>query len=212
MTNPMQINSTLPDTITVTGSANASSMPDMATFIIGIEQCHTDIVDLYRVVNETITQMIHLLRDNGVLERDILLEDVNVEYFEEADRETRISKRLVVTLRELSRLETLFELVIQNGSNTLYGLNYGLIDPSALETASRLAALEDAHDRAQSIADHLGFALGAVVTVTENALGRIPYSPGGHVMLYRDGSGSVIEPGTVVVSTSVTVTYRLANR
>lgn len=199
---------TSPYTITVTGFGDASAPPDMATLIVGVENGGSDITELYQEVNSTIATITAALEGAGVTDADMRTDglDVYVNRGGYEPEEIRVSNRIHITIRDLSKIEEIIDLVVQNGANSIYGLSFGLEENADIQTEARLGALDDARQRAESIAQHLGVELSEVISITEQAYGNVPMGGGGNAMMGLGGD-AVVEPGMVVFTMSVTVTY-----
>lgn len=208
-----QEDSAMTNTITVNGSGSASSEPDMATLVVGVEMSGQDILTVYGEVNTAIAEVMTALEALGIEDADMRTVglDVYVNPVQmgpnEFQNETRVSNRINITIRDLSQIEAVIDTAINNGANSIFGLQFGVSDASGLETEARSNALTDARSRAEEIASNLGVELGSVVSVTEQNGGNFPFGGGMNAMM-DTGGGAVVEPGQVSVSMTMQVTYR----
>ncbi|GAB5494267.1 MAG: SIMPL domain-containing protein [Phototrophicaceae bacterium] len=208
-----QESDTMPNTITVNGSGSATTQPDMATLSVGVEMFGQDILTVYGDVNTTISQVMTALEALGIEDADMRTVGLDV-YVNpsqmmgsEMQTETRISNRINITIRDLSQIETVIDTAISNGANSVFGLQFGVSDTSALQSEARANALTDARSRAEEIASNLGVELGSVVSVVEQSGGNFPFEGSMNAMLDM-GGGAVVEPGQVSVAMTMQVTYR----
>jgi uncharacterized protein len=202
------------NTISVVGTGTATGAPDMATISIGVERVNSEIASAYSEVNDNVASVIQALQDAGVAQEDIRTQNLNI--FSELtpspeDPNTnqinyRVSNQVFVTVRDIKQVDTIIDAAVNAGANTLYGFNQTLSDPTALEQTARANALDQAQNRAQQIADHLGVQLGDVILVSEGGFA----SPLGlETMDMRATGGAVIEPGQLTVSVTVQVVYAI---
>jgi uncharacterized protein len=124
----------------------------------------------------------------------------------------RAQNTVVLKMTDFERVGDAIDSATQNGANSVSSLNFQLSDAARdrLRTELLAEAGQNAKARANSIAQGLDLRLGAVHTVSEGQV----YFPG--PMYARaemmDAAGSAptpIEPGSVDVRASVSVTYRL---
>lgn len=205
--------STLPNTITVTGIGEGSAAPDMATVVVGVELTGQDITTVYSDVNTTLANIKTALEELGISPSDISTASLDIwvqpVFMGEGiptQNETRVGNRLNIIVRDLSMIEQVIDTAVGAGANAVYGLSFDLTDKSALEAEARTAALADANERAQQLATGVGVELGAVVSVVELNMGY------GYPMPFAEqaqggNGGAVIEPGQLTYTLQVTVTY-----
>ncbi|MEM9954287.1 MAG: SIMPL domain-containing protein [Chloroflexota bacterium] len=207
---------TTPMTITVTGMGSASAEPDMATIEIGVEIPNVDIAVAYSEVNDTIGTIIEALNELDIAREDIRTTGLNIfseggGFEAQAQNRFRVMNRLNVTVRDLDMIESVIDTAVSNGANTIFGLQFGISEPSALQSDARANALDDARTRAGEIADNIGVTLGDVVSVTELQGGGFPFPVSDMAMGNFGGAESaVVEPGTIGVQIQVEVTFNFS--
>jgi hypothetical protein len=209
-------------TITVNGSGSTSGDPDMATITLGVEQNSESIADAYSQVNETLDSVIQQLTEMGINENDIQTTDLSIftenrpptpmqqneSGMAEPQTSFRVMNRVTVIVRDLSMLEQVIDTAVSAGANNIFGLNFSIEDPSALEAEARVQALEEARTRAQQIADALNVELGAVQTVVEE--GDSFVRPAAESAAMDGRGGAAIERGQLSVTVNVRVSYAIA--
>jgi uncharacterized protein YggE len=207
---PAAAQETQVNTITVTGTGAAMARPDMATVEIGVEVPNTDIAAAYSEVNTRIEGIISALVELGIAREDIRTTGINI-YSEgipspdgQIENRYRIGNRVNVTVRDLSLIESVIDTAVNSGANTIFGLQFGISDRSAVEAEARAAALDDTRERAGQIAQNIGVELGDIVSVVENAGGYFPAFDG-----FGGGGASVVEPGQLNVNLSMQVTFAM---
>jgi len=57
-----------------------------------------------------------------------------------------------VTIRDINQIGEILAAVTEAGANNIYGVNFTVSDPAALEAEARAEAMADARSRAESLA------------------------------------------------------------
>jgi uncharacterized protein YggE len=122
----------------------------------------------------------------------------------------RASNTVSVTIRDLGRIGEVLGAATTAGADQMYGIEFKIEDPSALETRAREKAVADAKDRASRLATLNGVKLGRALSIVENP-GSRPQPTYGYEFREAAMSKVPVEQGSLVVSTSVQVIYELAN-
>ena len=95
------------------------------------------------------------------------------------------------------------------GANAIYGVNFSVADPAALEAEARAQAMQDAAERAASLAELGNVTLGGVTVISE-IVGQ-PVMPlgmgGGGYAMEQAASAPGISPGQLSYQVQVQVTY-----
>jgi len=99
--------------------------------------------------------------------------------------------------------------VTEAGANAIYGVNFSVADPAALEAEARAQAMQDAAERAASLAELGNVTLGGVTVISE-IVGQ-PVMPlgmgGGGYAMEQAASAPGISPGQLSYQVQVQVTY-----
>lgn len=206
------------NSITVSGSGQATGTPDVAYVNLGVDTVNASISEAVAQANATMQALIAALQEVGVAAEDIQTISYNVYPEDRFDPQTgsstgervyRVNNMLTVTVRDIAKVSDVMQAGLNAGATSINGLSFGIDDTSALEQDARVKAIEDARQRAQNLADALGVTLGAPIIVNE-ALG------GGGYPMYdmaqavgMGGAGPQITPGQLNVNVSVTVTFAI---
>lgn len=204
--------------ITVTGTGKASGTPDMVQVSMGVE---TQDQIVQKAVNDNQTQMNALLaklKDLGIPEKDIQTSSYNI-FSQHPSLSTgpdgkgdtgsilySVSNQVQTTIRDVSKLGNVLDQVVMDGANNIYGVTFGFSDPSKLETDARTKAVQDAGNRAQSLAKLEGVTLGTIISVNEVNSFPGPTFPAASSL---GGGGTPIQPGALEVIVSIQVTYTI---
>lgn len=201
------------DTITVQGSGSASGAPDVAYITLGMELRDPDVGAAVAAVNDGMAQVTDAIAAAGVALEDIQTVNFNV-WSEETYTDQgpsgeftyRVSSQVRATVRDISLVQAVLDAAIGAGANSIGGLNFGIDDSAALEQDARLAAIGDANQRAQAIADAIGVTLGDPVRVTEQRSGSPVYA---ELAYGLGGGGGGISEGQLSVTSVIEVEYAI---
>lgn len=164
------------DLITVTGRGTARGNPDMANVTVGVNVSNAEIGQAVEESNQTIEEITSALVGLGVEQAHIQTSNFNIWPEEVFDRETgqntgeriyHVDSTIHIRIEAIDMVGQILETAIESGANNVYGLSFGIQDPSTLAEEARAGAIGDARNRAEQIAQELGVELGQVVTATE---------------------------------------------
>ncbi len=212
-------------TLSVTGEAEASAAPDMATVNVGVTAEAATAAAATDQASAAMTAILVKLTTLGIDPADAQTSGLrltpryattvlgNTDYSTVNSYSAANDVRIKV--RDLSALGALLSGVIGSGANTLNGVEFGLQDPAALLDEARLAAVAEAQRRAALYAGAAGLTLGEIVQLNEN--GYSGYQPLQSAMM-RDGSVSEslsyevpVAQGQITVSANIAMIYALAD-
>jgi len=204
--------------ITVVGSGTASGVPNVAYVTVGVE---TQSDSVQQAVDDNGTKMAALLdslKALGIADKDI--RTTNYSLFTQRPSEIgpngttntgpivyHVTNQANLTIRDVSKLGDVLDKAVAAGANNIYGVSFGVDDPSQLQADARAKAMTDAKARAESLAKLAGVTLGDVESITENATVSGPILASAAAGL--GGGGTPIQPGQLDVSVSVQVTYAI---
>jgi len=154
-----------PNTITVQGYGEARGIPDMASINLGVNIDNADIAKAVQESNEKIADLTAALLGLGIEPPDIQTTGFNVfaDYRYDpvtgqstGERFFSVDSTLQVNVRNVDEVGKVLETALENGANNIYGLSFGIQDTDALTAEARAAAVDDARERAEQMAEKLG--------------------------------------------------------
>lgn len=205
-------------TVSVNGTGSIILTPDMATIFIGVQTEDDDAESAVERNNVQTQRVIDTLEAEGVAAEDIRTTNFSVYPRQDyVDGEISgvtyvVDNTVLVTVRDLEGLGALLDLAVKSGANTISGIQFDLTDREAANEQAMEAAVENAHLRAEILADAAGAQLGEVQSI------QAYISGGGGVMPYMErgiGGGAfavaetAISPGQMEVVVDVSVVYEL---
>jgi uncharacterized protein YggE len=162
------------DRIRVTGTATIKKSPDIATTQIGVQTFSEEIEPAIAENNEKSSAVQEALRQHGVEEKDMRTVSFNVfpqrDYKNDRPNEIigfQVDNIISVVLRDLASVGKTLQAAITAGANNISGVSFTLADPEPVTNEARTKAIEDARQRAESMAEAAGIELGKVISITE---------------------------------------------
>ena len=203
-------------TVTVGASASVEAAPDLTVVRVAVEATAESAEEARSTVAAAAERMRAALRDAGVPDENVSTEAFNVYPQYDYSDETRelVGYRAVHAYRvEVApdRAGEVVDLAVGNGATSVYGVSFELSDQARqdLREEALTAAVENARADAETVAAASNASLGDVRSISTSDGGD-----GGPIPFAEDrgagGASTVVEPGTVRVTASVTVVYDLS--
>jgi uncharacterized protein len=217
-------------TITVNGQAEIRVAPDEVLLTVGVETNNVDIAGARAENDERIRAIVEAATREGVGREHVKTEflDIQPRYQDEhTARRTFVGyfarRSLSITLRDVSRFESLLSAVLTAGANFIHGVDFRTTELRKHRDAARASAIRAAREKAADMAAALGVQVGAPVTVQEGYAGWYsPYSSwwggrGGNMAMQNvmqerrasAGGDDSLVPGQISVTATVTLTFEL---
>ncbi|MEZ4682507.1 MAG: SIMPL domain-containing protein [Caldilineaceae bacterium] len=164
-----------PGTITVVGEGKVRIKPDIARIQIGVEVMMPSVKEASAANKERLDVVLAALQEQGIDETDIQTSGFNV-YAErfgpngplpDDQINYRVSNNVSVVVRDLDTLGAVLDAAIEAGANNIYGVEFSLDDPSAIESEARKSAVADAQAKADELAELTGTSVSNVISVSE---------------------------------------------
>lgn len=207
------------DTLTVYGYGEARANPDMATVTVGVSISNAEISSAVQESNATIAEISAAMTELGIAPEDIQTTGFNVWPEDVWDPETgqptgekryHVDSTMQINIRNVDGVGRALESALTHGANNIYGLSFGLQETAELAEQARRAAIEDANNRAQSMADALGLTLGEVSSASDQSGGTVyPYFVSAGMGLGGGGGEPPISQGQMAVNVTVNLTYQI---
>lgn len=208
--------------ITVVGEGKVSVAPDVAEANVGVEVLAPTAEEATEEAKERMTAIMAALQKAGIAEKDIQTSNYSI-YFErypevramveagpsEVEGNYRVSNMVRVKIRDLDKIETVLDQVIESGANNVYGVNFTVDDLSEVRSEARGKAIANARAKAQELADLNAVNLCEVLQISEVIGGPFPVIGMPMVEEYAVGVGP-ISPGELELSVQMQVTYAIA--
>ena len=204
--------------LTVTGEGTIPAAPDMATVMLGVTS-QADTAGAALAENSSqVAAILARLTAAGIQARDIQTSGLSLNpQFDYAKSDSGqlpdilgyvVTNAVTVQVRDLPKLGTLLDQVVQGGANTLNGLTFGLSDPAPSLDAARKKAVADARRKAELYATAAGASLGQVLALTETS-GYASPAPMFRMAADTASEAVPVASGELGITATVTIEYEL---
>ena len=201
-------------TVSVSGVGTATVVPDTASVQLGVTVTEDTLTAAQASASTQMQAIIDSLTAAGIEEKDIQTSSYYVSVVQNYDSNGnpsevtsfQVQNQVNVVIRDISNVGDVLDGAVAAGANTIYGVNFYVDDSTAAASQARVLAVQDAHQRAQELAEAAGMSLGPVVSITEGYSSGPVYGRGGHA---GAAPSTPIQAGTSTVEVDVTVVYQL---
>jgi uncharacterized protein YggE len=204
-------------TLRLTAEGETKIVPDMATISLGVSNEAATAGSALQENAQEMAKVVAALRAAGIAERDIRTSQlsVNPQYAYKPNEPAqltgyRAANQVTVTVRDLTRLGPTVDACVRAGANTVHGISFGLIDPSAAEDQARLAAVKALQAKAELYATATGYHVLRLVSLSEGGGGALPPLPVPMAAVRMDKASSPVSPGEETVRIEVDGVFELA--
>ncbi len=205
--------------ISVSGQGIITVVPDLARITLGVEATADSAAAAQQDAATKMDAVVAQLKAQGIPDKDI--RTVRFDLSPDYDYSTRtpvlkgykVTNLVVVTLREVSKVGSLLDAVVNSGATRLQGISFSTSDPSAASAQGREEALKNAQSKAEQLAKLAGVTLGAPISIEETTSAPpTPVDIAQKAAAAPSASGAFqtpINPGSQEVTTTVHVVYSI---
>lgn len=207
--------------ITVTGQGSVSAKPDLAVLSFSVRSRAATAGDAFAAASREMNEVLAAIEDQGVAARDRQTGQVSLSPVYGRDEQRGFQDRsrivgyeaynsLTVRLRDIESAGAVIDAAVRAGANGLDSFRLGFDDPKALQDEARIAAVENAMEKASAMAEAAGAKLGDVITLST---GGSTSGPQPMVRMQADmamaEAAPMIEAGEQDLQVTVSATFRL---
>ncbi|MCG3142699.1 MAG: 26 kDa periplasmic immunogenic protein [Anaerolineae bacterium] len=203
--------------IVVSGTGRASGAPDQATISIGVQITAPTLAEATKQAAATMTQVLEALKKQGVDDKDIQTSAYNVNpitnYKEGQTPQItgyQVMNVVTVTVKDLKQVGNILDAGMSAGANYLGGVSFSIADPKPLETQARTAAVHDAQQKAQTLADAAGVKLGRVLSIAEGVASNPLPVMYRSAMVADAAAPGPVQAGSLDVNVNVEMRFEIA--
>jgi uncharacterized protein YggE len=204
--------------ISVTATGQVPIQPDIAFITIGVHSSSEDVAIALNENSRQIDRVTQILKDQfQIAENDIQTANFNLygqDQFNSMGEQIvtySVDNSVYVTVRNLDMLGEILNAVVQNGANSIWGIQFDIADKSAALDEARTLAVKNAQEQAETLAEAAGLTLGEIQSIVFNGNGYptqyfwgVGGGGGG-----EDTSSVSISAGQLTISVNVNITYEL---
>jgi uncharacterized protein YggE len=210
----------------VTGSGKVVSIPDVAEFSVSVlTQGGKDIASLQSQNSSKVNGAIDFVKSSGVDKKDIQTSAYSIEpryqYFSCPANAAAcppsqivgytVSQTVTIKVRDFAKVGDILSGIVGKGVNSVSSLNFTMDDPNAPQTEAKAKAIQDAEERAKTLAKAGNFTLGRLLSIEDQS--PIVYPTFAALNAGAGGKSAAtpptIEPGSEEVTASVTLRYEI---
>lgn len=203
--------------IHVIGQATVKTAPDIAQAQLGVQTFAVSLDEAIAENNSRADAVLAALNASGVAAADIQTQAFNVQPQRDFSKENSIGEivgywvnnTVAVTLRDLNTVGNVLQESIAAGANSVYSLVFTLDDFEAVRSQARVAAMEDARQRATSLAQAAGVELGKPIRIDEANYGGPVYQRGAFDEAATPGAAVPVAPGDLEITAQVDVVFEI---
>ena len=196
-------------TITVEGVGTARGVPDTAQLSFGVEERAATAQAALAAAGDKMRRILAALRQAGIAKADLQTQDVSV-YPRTTDSGApdgfSASTTVSATVHDVSRTGRVIDAAVAAGADNTSGPELSRVNTTSLTEQALRDAFQNAHEKAQALAQEAGGQVGELLRIEEN--GQAP-QPEPYFRAAALDQSTPIARGTQTVQASVTVTFSL---
>ncbi len=209
-----------PATLSLTGAGEVSAKPDMAVINSGVVTEAKAARDALNANNAAMTEILAAFKRAGIAEKDLQTAGFSVEpqYYRPRPGKDgrveppriigyRVSNRLSIKVRDLSKVGGLLDLSVSLGANQVSGIAFTIDDDEPLVDEARKQAMADAIRKARLYADAAGVSLKRIMSIVESFSRRppVPFA----ARLTAEAAAVPVAAGELSLTAEVNVTWEI---
>jgi uncharacterized protein YggE len=202
--------------VEVTGDGEVLVAPNAVLFELGVETLKPELDASRRENDKRVSAVLDLLRSSGIDDKYIQTDFVQVEpeYIYKDDEEPvfrgyTVTKSIMVTLHDLTKLETLIASLLQSGITNIRDYSLRTTEFRKYRDEARLLALKAAREKAEAAANALGQKIGRPIRITELPDVDVPFSSNLSAGYEALISGQTFAHGRIGIHARVQVSFAL---
>jgi len=168
--------------IFVSGTGKVRLKPNIATASIGVEITAGTLAEATTQANAKMNAIVEKLKGLGIAEKDIQTTNYGVYPITQQPKPGvtatisgyRVNNQVSITIRKIDDAGKVLDAMVAAGANNIYGISFGVDDPTPYQQQARAAAIKDAQDKAAQLAKAANVALGKVISISEGSAGPGP--------------------------------------
>lgn len=203
--------------IETSGYGEVVAKPDMAEFTVQVEESTMTADGAKNKVDKAVNDFISRLTQTGVSRDDISASNIYLapkyHYPKSGQSELvgyQANRSVTVIVHQLDKLNTYLDAAIEGGINRIDSIQLKVKDQKEYQKQARLAAIEDANNKAKALADGFDMNIEGVWKISYNNGYTRPVLMKAMSMDSRESSASGYQDTTLVIKDQVSVIYKLA--
>lgn len=211
------VNTTKTTLFQVSGDGKATAIPNTATVSFGVTKTASTVADAQNQANTTTTNIVNGIKTFSIDTKDIKTTNysVNPNYNYNSGNQAitgyTVTQTIELKISPIEKASRAVDIATQNGANIVNNLAFILDDKTQqdIQNKARQQAIDNAKQKAQSLAQSAGMHLGKIVDIQENVNSN-PISMRANAQLKIDTTASEptqLQTGESTYTTTVTLSY-----
>ncbi len=204
-------------TVRVSGTGIVAGDPDAVVLSIGVSVERDSVKQARTEAAEAMAGVIESLKGNGLLDPDIQTQHFSIHQrfdYINGRREFQgysVTNTVSATIRDLDDVGNVIDDAAEAGGDLveIHSIRFTIEDPTKLKMQARIAAMQDAEAKANTLATEGGVTLGKPISISESG----DYYPPGPVSFAADAAAAAVETpiqsGQLQIMVRVNVTYEI---
>lgn len=204
--------------ISVSGQGEAAGPPDRARVSVGVQTYAATVTEASQQNQQRIAGIMDALDEHDIPESAI--QTSNYQIWPEQRHDPRggedariigyrVSNTMTVNIADIDKVAAILGAVTNAGANTINGVSFSVADTAALEAEARERAMQNARERAESLAELAGVDLGDVISISMHSGGGHPVPMMGRMAMAEAAPAPGISAGELSVTVNVQVSYAI---
>ncbi|WP_440871815.1 oxidative stress defense protein [Vibrio diabolicus] len=201
--------------VTTTGYGEVIATPDMATFSVKVVDTTMTAEQAKQSVDKTVEQFLKNLSDAGLSKDNVTSSNLYLapqyHYPKSGKAELvgyRASRSIDVTVTDLKNLNQYLDMALEAGINQVDNIQLKVSNQAEYQQKARMAAIQDAREKAASLATGFEKKLGDVWQINYRQMHVQPVLMRSMAMDSKEGANSY-QDSTMIIRDQVDVIYKL---
>ncbi|MFH4743495.1 oxidative stress defense protein [Vibrio diabolicus] len=201
--------------VTTTGYGEVIATPDMATFSVKVVDTTMTAEQAKQSVDKTVEQFLKNLSDAGLSKDNVTSSNLYLapqyHYPKSGKAELvgyRASRSIDVTVTDLKNLNQYLDMALEAGINQVDNIQLKVSNQAEYQQKARMAAIQDAREKAASLATGFEKKLGDVWQINYRQMHVQPVLMRSMAMDSKEGASSY-QDSTMIIRDQVDVVYKL---
>ena len=206
-------------TVRVTGTGMVTGTPDVVVLSIGVSVERDSVKQARTEAAEAMTGVIDSLKGNGLLDEDIQTQHFSIHQrydYIKGRREFRgynVTNAVSAKIRDLDTVGNVIDDAAEAGGDLVQinSIQFSIDDNTKLKMQARVAAMQAAQAKAQTLATEGGVTLGKPISISESGDFYVP-GPINLEFAFADDAAAVdtpIQSGQLQITVTVNVIYEI---
>ncbi len=165
------------NTFEVTGTGSVTQLPNSAQIMVSVSKTSKTVIDAQNQTNATVSAILSGIQVSSASAKDVTTINYTVfpQYNYDLGQQTptgyTVTQDMSMKISPIDQTNTILDIITANGANQIGGISFTFDESTRkkLEEKARKAAIQDAENKAQTLASEAHIFLGRIMTIKENA-------------------------------------------